>query len=325
MATLTQGSYFTIADLTKQIDPKGNIAIIAETLSEMNEFLETAVMAEANQSFSDTGTKRIKLPAVTPRLPNAGATTGYGETSQIREGIMLFDALIQIDEVIADHAPNRDQLRRNILSEQLEAYMQEFSRILCYGNSADPKEIDGFLTRYNDLSDSNVRGAGGTGSDLSSVLMVEWNPVNAKLIYPMGSKTAGINEEDLAKQLVTDSNNNSYRAYVNQVKMEFGLSILDDKYVSLIRNIEVSGTTNNLIATNGMNDMVYAKNALKHVGRNAKIYVNRSLKSQFDIWALDKANGFYLAPNVSGMPPTTFQGMFIHMVDELIDTEPTIT
>lgn len=324
MSTLTQGSYFTIVDLTKQIDPNGNIAIIAEALSEMNEFLATAIMAEANQSFSDVGTKRIVLPTVTPRKPNSGTTTGYGETAQIREGIVLLDALIDIDEAIADHAPNKDQLRRNMLSEQLEAYMQEFSRILCYGDKSDPLEIDGFLTRYNSIA-SNVLNASGTGSDLSSVLLVEWNPVNCKLIYPKGSTTAGIWEEDKGKVRITDSSTNPYYAYENQVKMEFGLSVLDDAYVARIANIETTGTTNNLIATNGMNNMVYAKNQLKHVGRNAKIYVNRTLKSQFDIWALNKANGFYMAPDVSGQAMASFQGIPIHMVEQLVDTETAIS
>jgi len=320
MATLTQNQYFTIADLAKQIAPDGNIAIIAETLSELNEFLATGVAAEANQSFSDVGTKRIALPSVTARRPNEAATISKGETAQVREGIILLDALVEIDEAIADHAPNRDQLRRNSMAEQLEAYMQEFSRILCYGDSSDPNEISGFLTRYNNPTMANVWDEGGDGSDCSSILMVEWDPLNCKLIYPLGSPSVGIQEEDLGKILVSAG----YRAYVNQVKMEFGLSVLDDSYVARIGSIETTGTTSNLLATGGMNNMVYARNHLKHAGKNARIYVNRTLKSQFDIWAMDKANGFYQVPDVSGVPLATFQGVPIHMVEQLVDTEAAI-
>ena len=325
MATLTQSSYFTVVDLAKQIDPQGNIAIIAEALAEMNEFLATGVMAEANQSFSDVGTKRISLPSVTARKINSGTAASFGETAQVREGIVLLDALIEIDEAEVNHSPNPAQLRRNVLAAQLEAYMQEFSRILAYGDISTPTEINGFLTRYNTLSDSNVFGAGGTGSDLSSVLLVEWNPLNCKLIYPLGSKTAGIQEKDLSLQRVTDSSSNPYLAYTNQVKMEFGLSVLDDSYVARIANVETSGTSNNLVATSGMNNMVYAKDQLKHMGKNAVIYVNRTLKAQFDIWALDKANGFYMAPDVSGQALASFQGIPIRMVEQLTDTETAIT
>lgn len=329
MATLSQGSYFTIVDLAKQIDPDGNIAVIAETLAEMNDLLATGVMAEANQSFSDVGTKRIKLPTVTPRKINAGASSSYSETAQVREGIVLLDAIIKIDEAIIDHAPDPAQVRRNELAAQLEAYMQEFSRICVYGDvSSSALEINGFFTRKNALDESNgVFNAGGTGSDLSSVLLVEWHPVTTRLIYPKGSKSAGIYEEDLGKTIVYDASNNPFRAYVNQVKMEFGLSLLDDRGYARVANLETSGSNYTLFdTTNGvMRLLVKARNYLRRGGKNAYIYVNRTLKAQFDIWALEKSNGFYTTPGISGEPLTNFQGIPVKMLEQIVDTETALT
>lgn len=328
MATLSQGSYFTIVDLAKQTTPDGNIAIIAETLAELNELLATGVMAEANQSFSDVGTKRIKLPSVSPRKINSGTEQSLGQTAQVREGIVLLDALITIDEAIVDHAPDPAQVRRNVMAEQLEAYMQEFSRICVYGDeSVDAKEINGFFTRKNSLSDEGVFGAGGTGSDLSSILLVEWNPITTRLIYPKGSSTVGITEEDFKKRIVYDSSNNPFVAYVNQVKMEFGLSALDDRGFARIANLETSGDSYTLTDTTNhvMRLLVSARNYLRRAGKNAYIYVNRTIKAQFDNWALEKSNGFYTVAGISGEPLTNFQGIPVKMLEQITDTETELT
>lgn len=317
----------TILEQMKRVDADGsNLLQIAEVLHEYNEFMMDAPMFESNQILSNVEAVRDKLPTISPRRVNEGVTKTVSAVKQITDSIMLLDDLIEIDEEIIDHQPDRRGARMQEIQAHLEALMQTFSQNVVYGSEGtDVRTMNGVFTRFNDSSLVNVEDSGGSGSDLTSILMLEWGPRTAKLIYPRGSKSVGVYEEDLGKQRVTDTNGNPYRAYCNQVKMEFGISIPDSRAAQRIANIESTGTTNNLNATGGMYPLIRAKNRLPRMGRNAIIYVNRDLKSQFDIWALDKTNVFFALRELGdGTSLTTFQGIPIRMVEQILSTETAI-
>ncbi len=326
MATKALQNIVTLVDQLKMVGPDGEVMTVADTLSEKNEYMIDAAMEQANDVFAHQTSVPVSLGQIKPRNINAGAESSAPKLKQVIDQIMLIDVITEVDEELVDNMPDPNKARWNHAKLRLEAAAQEMARIMTYGNrGVDAREIDGFNVRYNDLSLANVVSAGATGG--TSVLMIEWGPMKCSMIYPRGAKNAGI--EDLPKpqkMRITDSSNNPFFAYIHQVKARFGVSVIDDRCVQRIANVGVAeNTTNNLLTANGMNMLVYARNRLPSFGRNAVIYCNRTTKSQFDIYALDKSNGFYTKEDITGEPLTVFQGIPIRLVEQILTTESTVS
>lgn len=317
-------THLTILEQAKRRE-LGNVARIAELLEQYNEFTVDAPIYEANDVYSHLFTRRTAQPTITPRSINQGAARSRSTTEQVREHITLLEVWAEIDEQLIDHEPSPGAARRNELIAFVEAGAQEFARRLVYGNPADgdARQFRGLTARYNTLGTPNVISIGGTGG--TSVWLIEWGFDTAHLVHPKGSPGIGLNETDMGKIRVTDVSGNPFMAYVNQMKWEYGLVIKDDRAVQRLCNINVAGGANSLDNATRIRDMVRAKNRLPRMGRNAVIYAQRDTKSQFDIYALEKTNGFYMQSNITGGPLTMFQGIPIRMVEQLLTTEGVVT
>ena len=303
----------------------GNVARIAELLEEYNEFTVDAPTFEANDVYSHLFTKRTALPTITPRSINQGAARSRSSTEQVREQITLLEVWAEIDEQLIDHEPSPGAARQNELISFIEAGAQEFAKRLLYGTPADgdARQFPGLSARYDALSQANVTTIGNSGG--TSVWMIEWGFDTAHLVFPKGAPSIGLAEADMGKMRVTDTNNNPFMAYVNQMKWEYGLVVKDDRAAQRLCNINPAGGTNSLDNATRIREMVKAKNRLPRMGRNAVIYAQRDTKSQFDIYALEKTNGFYMQSNITGGPLTMFQGIPIRMVEQLLTTEGAVS
>lgn len=333
MATITAYSKYSLPENLKRTSPEGNVRPVVEVLAQKNQMLNNAPMKEANEIYSHVASKRNELPTPGLRSFNEGGTKDVSKVEQIRESIMMLDLNIEIDEDLIDPYPNPTELRMIETRAQLMGAAQELSRLVLYGNKGDDaRECDGLATRFPTTSYDNVTSIGGTSSsnDLTEAFMVEWDELAAYLIHPKGFGNGGIKTSDKGRIRVTDSSNNPFWAYAEQIKLQLGLAVVDDRAVQRFVNIEASGTSNNFIDTsNGKHhELVYARNRLPNMGMdgNTYIYVNRTVKSQFDIFAMDKANGFYtVADGITGEPLTTFQGIPIMMMESILSTYNTVS
>lgn len=324
-------SVLTILEQAKRRN-LGNTAVIAELLNEYNELTIDAPTTEANDVYSHLYTKRTHLPTIGYRNINEGATKSSSKTIQVREPITLLEVWAEIDEQLIDHEPSPAAARQNELVTFIEAGAQAFAEKVFYGRKSgtngDARQFEGLATRFGALANANVsQGAvpGTTANAMSSVWMIEWGMDTAHLVYPKGAATVGLSEQDMGKMRVTDASNNPFMAYVNQMKWEYGLVIKDDRAVQRICNLETGDDTENFVASANVRVLVKAKNQLTRMGRNAVIYCNRETKATFDIYAMEKANGFYYQQNITGAPLTTFQGIPIRMVEQLLNTEAILT
>lgn len=325
MAAKVLANQLTVAEQAKR-RANGDVQSIAEILEEVNEFLIDAPMYEANQVYSHLSSVRNGLPSISTRRINEGASKSASQVHQILEQITVLDVFAEIDELLIDHEPDPQKAMMNEVRPFLESGAQEFSRQLLYGDyGSNPEEIEGLAVRYADTSADNTVSLSGS-SDLTSVWMIEWGESISHLIYPRGAQNVGIYQKDHGKQRVTDTSGNPYMAYVYQTKAEFGIAVKDDRGVQRLANITTSGSSNNLFEdSTAMRPLIKARNRLPHFGKNAVIYCNRDSKSQFDIWALEKANGFYTIKNIDGEPLTTFQGIPIRMVEQISSDETAIS
>lgn len=303
----------------------GDVATIAEIYEQTNEVLIDAPMFEANQVYSNLTPVRGKLPTISPRKINKGAKKSASAVEPVLEQIMLLDTFAEIDEQLIDHETDPEEALMNEINPFIEAAGQTFCENIFYGDPGkDPLQIKGFATRYNKTSMSNVWDMGGA-SGRTSVWLIEWGKLIVHLIYPRGSESVGIKHTDNGKVRITDDENNPLMAYSHQIKAEFGIAVSDERGVQRLANIATSGDSGTLYAANQMRSLVKAKNKLPHYGRNAIIYCNRDTKSQYDIWAMEKSNGFYTKSDISGEPMTVFQNIPIRMVEKLSSAESAVS
>jgi hypothetical protein len=292
-------------------------------LAKTNAILQDAPWVEANQIGGHKISRRTGLPSGTWRQISQGVTVEKSKKKQLTETIGLLEATNEIDEALIEMQPNPSAYRAGEDKAFIEGLSQSVASAVIYGDAVtDPEKFNGFAARISDLSSvdgagiANVIGTGGTGSDLSSIWIVQWGVGKCYMVYPRGSK-AGIEVVDHGRVRVTDSNSKPYWAWSTQFKVKTGLVLEDDRCLQRIANIETAGSSNIF----DEDDIITALNRLPFNGDGAVIYVNRTIKTQMDIAAKDKTNVNYSSAEVWGKPTLTFQGVPVRRVDAILDTE----
>jgi hypothetical protein len=271
--------------------------------------------------FAHKHVRRLALPSGTYRKLNKGVPTEASLTVDIVEDIGMLETYSEIDMDIVESNANPAQFRWQEDKAFLEGLSQTFADTFIYGDrSVDPEKINGLATRYNALSNGNVWGAGGTGSDLTSIWVISWGPAQVFFVYPRGAKNIGIEVEDKGQVTLEDSDSNKFEGYRTHFKCKHGLVIRDERCIQRICNIKSTGATN-------IFDPKLLVKAINHMPKGGKkiIYVNETLKSQMDNDAMDKTNVYYTAGEEYGEPVTKFRGTPVHRCDAILDTESTIS
>jgi hypothetical protein len=299
-----------------------NVLEVAEVLNVLLDYIQDAVWQEANQIFSHKHVRRLVLPHGEWRKLNRGVGTKASQTIDVVEDIGMLEIYAEIDKKIVDSNNNPDQFRWQEDKAFLEGLSQDFADAFIYGDrSVDPEKINGLATRYNALSNGNVWGAGGSGSDLTSIWIVQWGVDKVFFFYPRDSKTTGINVEDKGQVTLEDDNGKKFEGYRTHFSLDLGLAIRDERSIQRICNIKTSGETN-------IFDPKLLVRAINHMptnGKGAVIYVNETLKSQMDNDAMDKTNVYYTMDQAYGGPLTRFRGIPVKRIDKILDTESTIS
>lgn len=307
----------TLVELAKRTLNK-NVLEIAEVLAQQNDFIKDAIWQESNQLFSHKHVRRLVLPRGGSRRLNKGYPTKASQTIDVIEDIGMFGTYSEIDKDIVDSNANPQEFRWSEDTAHLEGLSQDFADAFVYGDrTITPEDINGVVTRYNSLSNGNVWGAGGTGSNLTSILIIQWAKNKVFLTYPRGSETIGINHRDLAEVTLEDENGDKFQGYRSLFELKFGIAIRDERCIQRVCNIKTSGTTN-------LFDPKILTAALNHMpnkGQGAIIYVDETIQTQMDNDAMDKSNVLYTSKEVYGVPTTHFRTFPIHRIDAILDAE----
>lgn len=344
----TLAGALTYADWAKRLDESGKIGLIIELLSQTNEILQDMLVVEGNLPTGHKTTVRTGLPAGTWRLLNYGIPTGKSTTAQIVDTCGNLEAESQIDVDLAKLNGNTNEFRLSESRAYFEGLNQQMASTLIYGNeSVNPERFTGLAPRYNTTNLSTAQTAantismGGSGSDNTSIWIVTWGSETIHGIFPKG-KQAGLQHQDKGEWRVTDANGGFYWAYVDHYKWELGLTVRDWRYAVRLCNIDVSdlATTNaaNLITglIRGLRRLPTTSPNLSPVqssdaptisgsmGRTA-IYCNRTVSTYLDIQALNKTNVLLKMDEFDGRPVTTFRGCPIRTVDQILNTEATVS
>ena len=183
-------------------------------------------------------------------------------------------------------------------------------------------------------SAQNIVSGDGTGSDNSSIWLVVWGENTIRGIYPKGSQ-AGLIHEDFGLQTIqVEGSGDSaiagarMRAYQERYQWKNGISLKDWRYVVRIPNVDISQLVAQSNAADLTKLMVKAVHRIPNMasGRPA-FYMNRTCIEFLDIQRRDdvQSGGQLKYEVVDGKNILTFRQIPIRMVDQLVETEATVS
>lgn len=272
---------------------------IIEELTEYNELLLDAPLVEANEGTTHSTLVRTAIPHGQHRGYNQGVGKASSQTETIKDVISNIEIYSQVDKQMVDESAHPQDV---LMSEQvafIEGLSQDMADDLMYGDhNADERETNGFATRYNSLSQTkNVLSLGGTGNALTSIYLIKWARDKAHLIYPKGSKNAGVEYNFLGEKTVSDGKGGEYQAYRAHYRVARGLAIRNSMSVIRLCNIDLTAS--------GIGDKI-AEYVVKNIGKLARgggtvsIACNAEVKGILNWAANQKSNVIYPATDPWG-------------------------
>lgn len=342
MLTLST-AYPTLIDVSSRLDPKGNIAMIAEVLQQYNDVLDDIPWIEGNLPTGNQSTIRTSLPTPTFRMLNGGVVPVKSTSGQVVDACAILEARSHIDVDVCNINGNTAAFRFSEDRAFIQGMSNTLSQTLITGDSAvDPEKFDGLQSRYFTLgstytTSAQMIDAGGTGSDNTSIWLVAWSPDNVFGIYPKGSK-AGLQVNDMGVQdLLINSTTGAYmRAYVTQYQWKCGLTIKDYRYVVRICNIDISNleTASNSSDTSA-NIIKFMSQAIDKLPPNGNVrpvfYMNERVRAMLRVKLMDKSNVYLHLGDLYGQSvprrsaQLLFMGIPCRRIDSITNTESRIT
>ena len=332
MATLS-AIHPTLLDITKRLDPEGNIDAIAELLSQTNEVLDDMVWLEGNLPTGHRTTVRTGLPTPTWRKLYGGVQPTKSTTAQVTDACGMLEAYSETDKALADLNGNTAAFRLSEDRAHIEGMNQEFSSTLFYGNeSTEPEAFTGFAPRFNSTSANNgenVISGSGSGSDNNSIWLVCWGPNTVHGIYPKGS-VGGLQFQDKGQVTIEniDGSNGRMEAYRSHYRWDCGLTVRDWRYVVRVANVDLSDLTKNAASGADLIDlMTQAVEQVPNINLGKPVfYVSRTIRSFLRRQIMNKvANSTLTMEQVGGKLVTLFDGIPVRRVDALAANEAVVS
>lgn len=324
MGTLT--SQYSLVEQARRIAPDGTLAQIAEVLNrKTGELLTDAPWLPSNDVWTNKTTRRASLPAGSRRRLNQRIAASVSRTAEVMDVIENIEDWCEVDAMLVDSMPSPAQFRAGEDNAFIEGLGQTLVSDILYANNAtDPDAMHGIAPRLSTLDSRFVIGAGGSGSDVTSIYIVTWGQQYAHLIYPKNmAANMGVKSEDEGV-VTSETSDGKMRVYRTHFMVRCGLVVRHPRAIARYANIETAGASNlfdedHLIAL--LNNM--------ETDAGTRIYCNETILTQMQIKAKDKTNIHYTPGGnaLSGEPPLYFQGIPVRKISReiLLNTETAIS
>lgn len=324
----------TLLDVKSRMNLDGSIAETIEVLNQQNEILDDAVFIEANGLTGHRTTVRTGLPTSTWRKLYGGVQPSKSTTRQITDSVGMLEAYAEIDKALADLNGNTESWRRSEELPFVEGMSEKMAQYIFYGNEGSEQEaFTGFAPRFNSKSAANAQniifpgGVATTGSTNASIWLVVWGPNTVHMTYPKGSK-AGLQIEDKGQVTIEniDGNNGRMEAYRTHYRWDAGLVVRDWRYVvraqfdatALVKDAATGADLTDMMVQ--MVEQIPNLNAGRPV-----FYVTRGVRAMLRRQLINKTKNATLSQeNQAGKMVTSFDGIPIRRVDQLLNTEAAI-
>lgn len=317
----------TYADFAKRSDMNGKVeSDIIEMLNEDNEILDDATVIEGNLPTGHKTTLRVGMPSATWRKLNYGVAKSKSQTVQVQDSAGMLESYAEVDKDLANLNGNSAGWRLSEDKAFLEAMNQDMADTLFYGDTTvNPERFMGLAPRYNLLSaasGANIINAAGTGSDNTSIWLINWSPETCHLFYPKGSM-AGFHQQDLGEETLTDAAGGYYQGYRTHYKWDLGFTLRDWRYVVRIANIDVSDLTYNAATGAKLVDLlIQALEQVKGLKGRPVFYCNKTIRSFLRRQTVFSSDNIRLGIDEAyGKKVVSVDGIPIRKTDSILLTE----
>lgn len=332
MATIGD-SNLNISDWALRMKDDGMLADIVNTISEEHPEIQDIIWKRASENLSNMTTQRTSEPTLSYTRMNIGAPSGKSGVRQVNDTLGMVEIYSKVDVRLLTYSGEAKKMRADEEAAFFDAYGKKIGQSFFYANTlADAKEPMGLSARYNELGtyvlDGTVTGQATDAN--SSVWMVEYGDSKTHGIFPKNG-SAGLQVEDLGRQLMQDDNGNDLRYWVTHFKWDMGWVVKDPRRIIRIPNLnlakmrtagESSDTSPNIwrlltVATHRIQGRGRAKRTV--------IYMNPDTLEALDIQAQLKTNVNLPMQEWYGMDVPSFRGIPIRETDALLTAEAKVS
>lgn len=347
---MATGQWPSLFDLSSRLDPEGNIPLIAEMLSQCNDYAEDMPWHQANEATGHEFVFRSSIPAGTWRSYNMGVPYAKSTTGKARVGLGMLEDYSQVDRALGEHSGNLQKFRYTEDSAFLEGMSQTIAQTIFYGNTVvTPQQFMGLSAFYNTINTANAQNAAnvidglGRASANASMWLIGWGERTFYGLYPRGSK-AGLDMENKGDTVPGfDTFGNRFEAYTTWFRQQAGLCPNDWRFGSRLCNLDT--TTAGLAGPNPPDLFALIRQMLLMfptftrdtsgvtktddpngvTGIRAVFYSNRTVRHWGDIQAMRQRNVLLSLDDYAGKPTQGINNIPWKIVDQLTNNESTLT
>lgn len=331
----------TLLDITTNMEPDGSRAVVAEVLNKKIPLLQDMPWKAGNLTTGDRVTVRNSIGAGgTYRRLNQGVGKTKGTTAQFDEVSGILEDRSEIDREVAILSGNAPAERALHSKAIIEGMGQNWDRNMWYGNvNTNPDAFQGLSPRFNTLAGGQVIDAGGTGSNLFSIWIINWGLDTVHGIFPKNT-VGGLHHADTTTNrtdfgdghwtgdYLLDENNNKYLGYTDHFIWRHGLAVRDRRHVVRIANIsralltkdQSSGPDLQFLMQKALGDY------LEDVTGSTFIYAPRQVITWAGIQSNYERRAFFARNAVAnGQSETLFDGIRMRRADGLAVNETQVS
>jgi hypothetical protein len=334
MSTTALVGKYTVSDIVNSyssMDGNAMYVKVANVLALKCPLFRLLPILPSNQIMSEITSKVLSMGTASLRRFNEYVVPTANHRVPSTEPIAMIQDWSEVDASLYEIQNDKDQWRMDEDMIKVESMTQSVEDQFLNGNiSQYPAGINGFFTRYksstvrpNGVSTTryNVQLAGGSGSDVTSIIALELGPNKVYGICPKNSR-GGLNIENKGK-VTSESSTGRMDVYRTKIEMFFGLVVKDDRCVQRIANIEISGSTS-------LFDPAQLSSALRRLpgggqDPNTVILVSPTVMDQMDAMAMDKLNVQYTPDEVWGGQITRFQRVPVYVAEKISEAQTAIS
>lgn len=327
--------YVTLADVAKKGDK------VAEVLTLKNPMLKDIPYTQMNEGTIHKESIRSFLPKPVYRKANQAIAAQKSGIEERTFSAAHFESRSQMDAKVAERGgKERVGINRwNQAQGHIQGMANEHANLAIYGSPAGEGNKDvGFMDIYYTVNTATnetakqVVDAGGTGSDNTSILMVNWGPQSIFGVYPAGTN-AGLKRTDYSaggklvqlQGLDAAGNTGTFYGYDEIFELDHGLVVKDWRQAARIANIDVSNLVTNTTPSDLIDQLITASYKLDDP-MGAIIYMNRTVHAILHKQARAEVStgGGLTFMNYGGEQILSFNGMPIRIADSILNTEARI-
>jgi len=336
MATKYINTKYTLLDRAKETTDGKTVLPIISVMNELvDDFFMDVPFVEANMGLKHKILRDTGMVKSTKRTFYRGVKSSKRNKQVVYEDVMLQERRREIDEDEIDTLANPTTKLRQEDEGHARKLGEDVVDAFINGDQDDGSEnVNGLLQRLSALNPTglnNVQSNGYTAGVGTSVLIVEWNTDKsggAYGLYPTSGfgKNApfGVSIRDKGKEKILDEDdsNASFYGYVSQLKAWAGLCVENNRKIARLCNINPDQGASKSFEDGGTQNLIKLLNNGRFNRNRTRIYVNPTVKTQMEIYGLDKANVMWSPKEVFGREVTAFQSQIpIRIIDDTILTD----